>query len=149
MLSGLLSPINDISTTPDDPPRFQAVRDLPAHKGRELSYPRGNADKQRKLYPDLQPLKSSLSAAELFSRAVSAAKMQEGWETIFMSASQYRLEAVATTKMLRFRDDLVIEVRPEMQGSSLHMRSRSRLGRNDFGANAKRIRAFLSSLNLS
>jgi uncharacterized protein (DUF1499 family) len=40
----------------------------------------------------------------------------------------------------------VIRVRPEAQGSRLDVRSASRVGRSDVGANAKRVREFLAKL---
>ena len=57
------------------------------------------------------------------------------------------LEVVATTRLMHFKDDVAVEVRPEGTGSSVHMRSKSRVGKGDLGANAKRIRMFLSELS--
>ncbi len=48
--------------------------------------------------------------------------------------------------MLRFKDDVLVEVRPHPGGSEVAMRSKSRVGKGDLGANAKRIRAFLAAL---
>jgi len=47
---------------------------------------------------------------------------------------------------LRFRDDITIRVRPAASGSRVDVRSRSRVGRDDLGANAARIRRFLREL---
>lgn len=47
------------------------------------------------------------------------------------------LHATATTKIMRFVDD--IEFLTTQDGTGLHVRSASRLGKSDLGANAKRI----------
>ena len=56
-------------------------------------------------------------------------------------------EAVASTRLLGFKDDVSIHVQAQAGDASLvHMRSRSRLGRGDFGTNARRIRVFQGAL---
>ena len=59
------------------------------------------------------------------------------------------LEATAETLFFRFKDDVVVRVRPDPAragGSIVDMRSISRVGGSDIGVNAKRIRAFLADL---
>lgn len=143
MLAILLKPINDLTTTPSAPPPFEAIAQLPAHANRALTYPPDFSEKQKKLYPELKPLPLPGTAAEIYARVLNLAKKQSGWEIIAAEASRGRIEAVATTPVFRFRDDIVIELRSEGQTTSVHMRSRSRLGRNDFGTNFKRISEFL------
>jgi uncharacterized protein (DUF1499 family) len=41
---------------------------------------------------------------------------------------------------------VVVRIRPEGAGSRLDVRSKSRVGRSDVGANARRIRRFLAQL---
>lgn len=57
------------------------------------------------------------------------------------------IEAVARTPIMGFRDDMVIRVTPLPQGARVDMRSASRYGTHDFGANASRMRAFLEELD--
>ena len=57
-----------------------------------------------------------------------------------------RMEATDTTRWFGFKDDVVVRVRPEGAGSRVDVRSVSRVGRGDVGANAARIRAFLQAL---
>ena len=71
---------------------------------------------------------------------------QKMWEVVAVDREGLRIEAVATTSLLRFKDDIVIEVRASIEGAEVHMRSKSRVGRSDFGANAKRIESFFSKL---
>ena len=138
--------INDVTTTPEDPPRFRKIAALPAHKGRDLSYPAHFSDPQRAAYPDLAPSGLQEPPEKAFPKVEAAARSMAGWEIVSADPSSGVLEAVALTRLLRFRDDVVIELRASGAGSAVHMRSRSRLGRSDFGANAARIRAFLRAL---
>ena len=57
--------------------------------------------------------------------------------------SDGRIEASDTTFWFGFIDDVVIRIEPDGNGSTLDIRSKSRVGRSDVGANAARIRAFL------
>ena len=56
------------------------------------------------------------------------------------------LEANDTTSFFRFVDDVSIRVTPAPGGSRVDIRSKSRDGRGDIGANAIRIRAFRDAL---
>jgi uncharacterized protein (DUF1499 family) len=60
------------------------------------------------------------------------------------------LEAVATSKLWHFQDDIVIQIRPTPDGASLiEMRSKSRDGTGDFGVNARRIKHFFDRVALA
>src|SRR5207253_1520508 len=52
-----------------------------------------------------------------------------------------RIEAVARTPIMGFRDDIVVRIRPAEDGARVDIRSASRYGRHDFGANASRVRS--------
>jgi len=56
------------------------------------------------------------------------------------------IEARATSKLFRFVDDVAIRVRPKEGGSVVDIRSKSRVGQGDMGANADRIRAIAARL---
>ena len=141
--------INDIATTPEAPPVFRLLAGPSANAGRDMAYPPGNSAVQRKAYPDLAALALPLPPEEGFRRAAAAAKASTGWVVVSEDVSAGRIEAVATTRLLRYKDDVVIEIRASAEGCAVHMRSKSRLGRGDFGANAKRIRSFLGALAAS
>ncbi|MDX6770774.1 MAG: DUF1499 domain-containing protein [Elusimicrobiota bacterium] len=128
--------INDVTTTPDDPPRFRA---LPA-------YPPANAAVQRKAYPDLAPLARPEEPAKAFAAAAAAARRMPRWEVVYEDAATLALEAVAVTGLLRFKDDVVVRVTPGPAGALVHARSRSRVGKGDLGANAARLEAYLLEL---
>lgn len=138
--------INDVTTTPEAPPAYVVLAQTAPNKGRDMGYPPGNVPVQRLAYPDLAPLALREQPEACFARAAAAAKAMPRWEVVGEDAAARRLEAVAVTRLFRWRDDVVVEVRPAPGGCAVHVRSKSRAGRGDFGANAKRIRAFLSVL---
>ena len=134
--------INDITTTPDDPPSFRRLTLLPENRGRDMSYSINNISRQRKAYPDLKPIVRAEPPEGAYEAVLAAVRRMPRWNIIAVDAAARMVEAVATTGLLRFKDDVVIEVRAKGTGSAVHMRSKSRTGRGDFGANAARIRAF-------
>ncbi len=134
----VLPAINDITTDLGDPPAF-AVLDAPP-------YPAEYADRQRAGYPDLGPLVMDWPEQAVFDRARAAA-LDMGWVIRAEDPAQGRIEAVATTRVLRFKDDIVVRIRGEGAATRVDVRSRSRVGQHDFGANAGRIRAFLARIN--
>ena len=72
-----------------------------------------------------------------------------GWKVTYTDPKTRSLEGVATTSLFRFHDDFVIQVRPAPGGSGslVEMRSKSRDGQGDVGANYKRIQSFLAGLS--
>lgn len=50
-----------------------------------------------------------------------------------------RIEAVSRTPIMGFREDVVVRVRADGEGSRLDVRSASRYGPHDLGGNAARI----------
>jgi hypothetical protein len=155
--AGGAPPIHDITTDIDDPPRFSAVLRIPANQGRDLAYPHGPADTprlQRERYPDLQPILVAGPPATALRRAVAAAR-ELGWEIVEVreaaggaagAAGELGFEAVDRTRVFRFTDDVVVRVRDEGARSRVDVRSTSRVGQSDLGANAARIRALRSVL---
>jgi uncharacterized protein (DUF1499 family) len=70
-----------------------------------------------------------------------------GWEIVASDAPAGRIEATDTTTWFGFKDDIIVRVRPEASGGSrVDVRSVSRLGESDVGANAKRVRKYLAKL---
>lgn len=139
MILALFNPLNDITTTPVAPPAFIK---------QTVEYPTHAPERQAKLHPDLTPLLLDAPASLVYEKIHELATTRKGWQILHADSENLHLEAVATTSLMRFKDDLVIEVRPEPTGqSSVHMRSRSRVGKSDLGANAARIKAFLSDVH--
>ncbi|MEP3891146.1 MAG: DUF1499 domain-containing protein [Hellea sp.] len=98
---------------------------------------------QTEAYADIRPLILSDAPDVVFGQAKAAAK-QMGWDIKSENVDSGVLEATDTTFWYGFKDDVVIRVRPsEGGGTVLDVRSISRVGRSDIGANAARIRKFL------
>lgn len=139
-------PIHDISTDTERPPAFVAVLPLRAgapnpaeHAGAEL------AKTQREAYPDLASHRLDLAPGAAFERAAQAAR-DMGWDIVDTDAASGRIEATDTTFWFGFKDDVVVRVEPDGSGSRIDVRSVSRVGMSDVGANARRIRAYLARI---
>lgn len=141
-----LPPINDITTDPEDPPNFVAIAELEPNRDRDLTYPGAKfASRQRAAYPDLAPLQVDRDPGMALEQATDVARAL-GWEIVEVDPQDGRLEAVQVSTVFRFVDDIVVRVRPGSQGAIVDVRSKSRDGRGDLGANADRIRAFRDAL---
>ena len=139
--------INDITTDFENPPQFQYIKNL--RPGKNYEYPNRFKDEQQKLYPDLKALVISRPAAECFLKTKEIISSQcPIWKHIGGDENKLSLEYVDTTKLLRFKDDVVIEFRETPESHcEIHMRSKSRVGRDDFGKNAARINALFEILS--
>lgn len=149
--------IHDISTDTDNPPRFVdvvAAREAFAAISKDpingLEYTPEVAAQQRGAqlragYPDIAPLQIAGPPAGVFEKALALVE-DEGWEVVAAVPEEGRIEATATTEYFRFRDDVVLRIKPEGAGTRVDMRSTSRVGRSDVGVNAARIAAFLARL---
>ncbi len=131
-------PIHDITTDPQDTLAF--TPDVAALRADD---PRAEVlGLQAENYPEIAPLLVAEDPTAAFDRARRAAEEMPGWTVNAFDPTTGRIEAVATTRLFRFRDDVVIRISPEGAGSRLDVRSRSRFGQGDMGTNAGRIRAF-------
>ena len=141
-----LPAIHDITTDTMQPPPFLAVVPLRAGALNPVDY--GGPDvaaKQRTAYPDLGPLLLSVPPGRAFDRALAAARSL-GWELIASDPAGGRIEATDTTFWFGFTDDVVVRVTPLPTGSRVDVRSLSRVGGGDIGANAARIRKYLAAV---
>ena len=134
--------IHDISTDTANPPTFDAV--LPLRRGAKnsIDYVPATAAEQRKGYPDIVPLQLPVAPAVVFDNAERAARAM-GWQVVAAAPDKLRIEATDTTLLFGFKDDVVVRITPQGTGSVVDVRSLSRVGGSDFGANAKRVRAYL------
>jgi uncharacterized protein (DUF1499 family) len=137
--------IHDISTDTENPPQFVAVVPLRKDARNPIDYKAETAAQQNKGYPDIAPLQLNTAPAQVFDRAERAARAM-GWEIVAISPQDLRIEATDTTLLFGFKDDVVIRITPNAQGSVVDVRSLSRVGGSDFGVNAQRVRAYLRKL---
>lgn len=149
--------IHDISTNLDDVPAFRRLNvrednleDIPDFDRAELAalppLERWKAV-HREHYGDIATIRVPWSVAETTRRAGDLATAR-GWDVVTYDTVAGLVEAVDTSTFFRFKDDVIVRVRPEPDGSGslVDMRSISRVGVSDVGVNARRIRAFLSDL---
>ena len=149
--------IHDAATDLDDLPQFGRLRVRPDNlenipdEGRPELEALAPEERWKALhrahYGDLRTIRIALPPAQVVRRAAALAG-QRGWAIALVDDDQ--VEATATSLFFRFKDDVVVRVRPSPDGGSLvDMRSISRVGGSDIGMNAKRIRAFLADLQNS
>ena len=146
---GLSAPaIHDISTDPDHPLAFVKAQTLRRPGENSLDLPSTRTrDKQRAFYV-VAPLVSEQSTAALYQTALRLAKDYQ-WYVHYEDAENGRFEAVATTAVFGFKDDIAVQILEQAgSGAIVQMRSVSRVGLSDLGANAARIRSFLDDLAL-
>ena len=142
-----LPSINDITTDTTNPPAFVAIVPLRASSGVPTTYPGADtAARQHSAYPDIKTLELAVPPDAAFARALGTA-ISYGWEIVARDPASGRIEATATTPWFGFRDDVVIRVMPAPGGSRVDVRSLSRVGKGDLGANAKRVRAYIAQLS--
>ena len=91
-------------------------------------------------------LESDLSVPEAVAQA-ALVLAQQGLEVVNVDVDNGRVEAVATTFWFGFKDDLVVRIQPTHTGSKIDVRSVSRVGQSDLGANAARIAKFLQAFD--
>ena len=148
IVSGSDNPrINDFTTDADDPPALRFAATLAENAGRDLSYPPAFAAVQQQCCSDLQSVRLPVPPADALARAQRLAETQPRWRVTHTDPGTGTIEAVATSRLFHFQDDIVIRVRPAAEGGSrVDMRSKSRDGQGDFGVNAARIRQFMVAL---
>jgi uncharacterized protein (DUF1499 family) len=135
-------PIHDITTDPEDPPAFEAAVPLRAGANPATYAGADVAARQRRAYPDLEPLVLPIAPAAAFDRVRDVVRGL-GWDVLASDAAAGRLEAVDTTFWFGFKDDVVVRLRPVAEGTRVDVRSSSRVGVGDLGTNAKRVRELL------
>jgi uncharacterized protein (DUF1499 family) len=138
--------IHDVTTDTERPPDFVALRAVRERAPNGVAYGGPKvAALQKQGYPDIGPLDIAVPPDRAFARAEAAARAL-GWEIAAAVPAEGRIEATATTRWFGFKDDVVIRIAPAPGGSRVDVRSVSRVGQSDLGANARRIRAFFSAL---
>lgn len=143
--------IHDITTDTQDVPTFtNAITSQRGEGTNTLDYV-GKIDRRSKklvsveqvaAYPDIRTIVLSDSRETAFGRALTTAKSM-GWKIASDTPTTGIIEATATSFWFGFKDDVIIRVRAaDGGGSVIDIRSISRVGGSDIGANAARIRKF-------
>ncbi|MAL18002.1 MAG: hypothetical protein CL670_00955 [Balneola sp.] len=135
-------PIHDISTDTENPPEFVAIAPLRKDAPNPVEYAgEETAEAQKEFYTNLEPLQVALNYDEAYDRALEAAR-EMPWKLVGENREQGRIEAFEKLAWFGFIDDVVIRVDTAASGSTIDVRSKSRIGRGDLGVNAKRIKAY-------
>jgi uncharacterized protein (DUF1499 family) len=139
-------PIHDITTDTKKPPSFVASLPLREDAPNPAAYGGPEVARlQKEGYPRLGPVILDEAPEAAFQKALAAAHSM-GWHIVAADAAQLRIEATATTTWFGFKDDVVVRLTPDHQGSRVDVRSVSRVGRSDVGTNARRIERYEARL---
>lgn len=140
-----LPPIHDITTDPIDPPPFEALARLRTGDGTNTAVYAGlySAEQQQKAYPDIEPVELQIPVERAYAIALKLVHKRK-WLVIDERAPQPprrigRIEAVARTPIMGFREDVSIRAVPDGDESRVDVRSSSRYFESDIGSNAARI----------
>jgi hypothetical protein len=156
-LAFLSPPIHDISSDIEYAPEFKSLLPLRAGapNGPEYDGPKtvvydGKKTTvsalQKKYYEDVIPFIVFGKPLAIFWRGLNAAN-EMGWHVVSFDPRTLRIEATESSFWFGLTDDIVIRVKPAGRlGARLDIRSKSRVGENDMGGNATRIRAYIKLL---
>lgn len=148
-----LPAIHDITTDPIDPPRFEALARLRNGDGANPAVYAGlySAEQQRIAYPDVEPVSIDVPVQKAYEMALRLVNRHK-WLVIderppLPPQRIGRIEAVARTPIMGFREDIAIRIAPDGDSARVDMRSSSRYFEHDLGTNAARIIKFAEELN--
>lgn len=97
-------------------------------------------------YPKLDSYMTGAAPDAAFE-AILAIVNERGWDVVTANPGEGRIEATETSFWFDFKDDIMIRILPtEEGGSRIDVRSTSRVGLSDLGANAKRVRNLLDEI---
>ncbi|MGH6835463.1 MAG: DUF1499 domain-containing protein, partial [Methylocella sp.] len=142
----------DISTDIADPPSYSLSHEALAARGDSTppSVAIARRKAQIKAYPQIQPILLDLDAREAFDAAL-AALAANGWKIVEKRppggrAGLGHIDAIAASFILGLPSDITVRLRPLAGQTRIDIRSVSRLGPYDFGANPRNIARFEAAL---
>ena len=145
----MLPNLNDVETTPRQPMQFsQLAAQRPADANRIVEPDLTAAELQEKAYPDIRPMELERSATETFDIVHEAVK-RLGWTIVLNeppAEQPGRIEATDRTMLMGYTDDVLIRVTGDDTHALIDVRSVSRYGMHDLGANAERIRTLFAEV---
>ena len=97
-------------------------------------------------YPDIQPIVFKSDSVTTFWTAARTAKTMPLWVLTSVQQKDLTIRAEARTPTLGFVDLVEIKIVAVEEGVQVQMRSRSQVGRSDFGVNARRIETYFQRL---
>lgn len=154
--------IHEVTTDFENPPAIIAAANEPRKNPAEYrgmdpvpNDPDGliAADAQRLAFPDIAPIiaETDLASATAVAKDVVTSmgmKILADGPADGASGGGWRIEAVATSFWFGFKDDFIVRIAPLDEGRVIiDLRSKSRVGGSDLGANAARVREFMKRFN--
>jgi uncharacterized protein (DUF1499 family) len=150
-------PIHEVTTDFDNPPAFVDIVPLrvatnaanppeyvPVIKGfgRTVDV----MQTQKDVYPDIQPLRfEGMNYEAVFEKALQGVEDMT-WTLVSANPQLGRIEAYEKTAWFGFIDDVVIRVEETPMAYEIDIRSKSRVGFGDIGANAARVMKYLQKV---
>ncbi|MCY4388130.1 MAG: DUF1499 domain-containing protein [Desulfurellaceae bacterium] len=99
-------------------------------------------------FPELRPRTYAAPAALMFDVARRAAEALH-WELSTVEPEERKIEAVVTTRVIKFKDDVTIWVEADgEERSTLFARSASRVGKSDLGANTRHLMNLFETVDI-
>jgi hypothetical protein len=148
-----LPKIYDITTDPIDPPRFEALARLRSGDGTNSAVYAGlySAEQQRLAYPDIETVELEVPPQRAYEVTLQLIGKRK-WLVIDERPPQPprrigRIEAVARTPIMGFREDVSIRITPDGEESRVDIRSSSRYFESDLGSNAARVSKLIEDIN--
>ncbi|MDP1867608.1 MAG: DUF1499 domain-containing protein [Bradyrhizobium sp.] len=147
-----LPKIHDITTDPIDPPRFEALARLRGGDGANPAVYAGlySAEQQRLAYPDVETVELEVPAQRAYDVTLALVNKRK-WRVVDERPPQPRrdgrIEAIAQTLIMGFREDVTIRIKPDGEGSRVDIRSSSRYFESDLGSNAARVTKLIEDIN--
>jgi uncharacterized protein (DUF1499 family) len=103
--------------------------------------------------PSLHPIVSEKPSSELADLVVATAKQLRGWELAAReeNGTEITLRFVRTTRLMRFKDDITVHIRPIKSNDDapryeVSAESQSRVGKGDFGQNPRNLVELMDTL---
>jgi uncharacterized protein (DUF1499 family) len=149
----LLPEIHEVCTDFRSPPSFMiSARAREARGGNTPPPPSAEVEAaQKAAYPDIEPAMVDLEAEQAYRLALRLVK-ELGWRVVDSTGPNLRgdgvahIDALDRSPVFGFGADIAIRVRPLANQTRIDVRAVSRVGKHDFGANARRVRRFLAEV---
>ncbi len=134
--------IHDVSTDLENHLQFFHTKTLRSNAENSVDIPSAKVMRlQKAYYTTLAPLNTADSESAAYEKALLVSS-RLGWTVTYKAPEHFTFEASESTALFGFVDDIVVRVSKADNGSIIDMRSVSRVGVSDLGANAKRIERF-------
>jgi uncharacterized protein (DUF1499 family) len=98
-------------------------------------------------HPDILPRRYEAEVEQVFDAALHAVNQLPRWALVSYRPETGEIRAEARTRLFRFVDDVHIRVVSEGNAAVVLVRSASRVGRGDFGQNARHVRALFEEID--